>query len=567
MSIIPDEKWKRYASAYRESVLQLLVVCMEYNVFKPYETAKKLSSSGSGFIIDTQRGIIVTNAHVIENAVSIVARAQHLGEKDLRCRLISYCPDKDLAIVQIYQEDLDFLVTDLITGKAKNLDMPLGDNFALEETDEVLAIGYPLGQEKIKFTPGHVSGFHANSDEDDDCDGDDCIETSEESPSYVQVTAAINPGNSGGPIINAKGEVVAISAAGYMFMQNIAYGIGSRTLKAILGELLSPINGSLSSVKLGDESELIPKGGNNLLPYEVKVPKMAISWCRTNETLISSLCTSKPDPPALPTQLATSGVYITKMGKNTAAKSLQTGDVLVHVSANIGNHCDLVKGSKCSEEILGGFIDNFGGITINPQGLITTKISRRFALKEIFDVVPIGGEIVLHVIRNGQMYQAKIKYVVDTRVKPTRSRMYHFQPIRYKVYGGMCFTELLPEHVRRRKSIIKYMTGENRFKKFVIITEIFPGTDAHRTRSITPLSIVSKINGISLLEGDKSDEAQTNMFMKGERGIDALDTIILDIEGVHHYMNLETVDKSILMVSGDRMAHDYFSVEKAYFSK
>lgn len=64
-----------------------------------------------------------------------------------------------------------------------------------------------LSDKNLKFTTGVVSGFHANSQGDDD---DGIGLTEEEGPSYIQITAPINPGNSGGPLLNRKGEVVGI---------------------------------------------------------------------------------------------------------------------------------------------------------------------------------------------------------------------------------------------------------------------------------------------------------------------------------------------------------------------
>ena len=55
--------------------------------------------------------------------------------------------------------------------------------------DEVMALGYPLGQESLKSTTGVISGRESN---------------------MIQMSAAINPGSSGGPLLNLKGKLLAL---------------------------------------------------------------------------------------------------------------------------------------------------------------------------------------------------------------------------------------------------------------------------------------------------------------------------------------------------------------------
>jgi serine protease DegQ len=138
-------------------------------------------SAGSGFIVDAERGLVLTNHHVVQNARAIEVT---VGERRLPARLIGSHPPSDIAVLQIP------------TGGLTQL--PLGDSDRLEVGDYVVAIGNPfeIGQ---TVTAGIVSALGQGRRGG--------------GPSYVQTDAPINPGNSGGPLINMRGEVIGINTA------------------------------------------------------------------------------------------------------------------------------------------------------------------------------------------------------------------------------------------------------------------------------------------------------------------------------------------------------------------
>ena len=94
--------------------------------------------------------------------------------------------------------------------------LPLGDSDLIHRSDEVLALGYPLGQQSLKSTTGVISGREQH---------------------LIQMSAAINPGNSGGPSLNTKGEVIGINSAGIPAAQNVGYMIPINDLKIVLADL------------------------------------------------------------------------------------------------------------------------------------------------------------------------------------------------------------------------------------------------------------------------------------------------------------------------------------------
>ncbi|PSJ36540.1 trypsin-like peptidase domain-containing protein [Allosphingosinicella deserti] len=140
-------------------------------------------SAGSGVIVDAERGLVVTNFHVVQNA-SAVEIGLHDG-RQLRARLVGAAPQLDLAILSISGRDLPAL--------------PLGNSGALNVGDYVVAIGNPFGLGQT-VTAGIVSATERGLGEEDP-------------RRFIQTDAPINPGNSGGPLINMKGEVIGINSA------------------------------------------------------------------------------------------------------------------------------------------------------------------------------------------------------------------------------------------------------------------------------------------------------------------------------------------------------------------
>lgn len=148
-------------------------------------------ASGSGFIIDAQKGYIVTNNHVIDGAAKITVSLS--DGRNLDAKLVGADPRTDLAVLQISD-------TSNLTAAA------IGSSANLQVGESVVAIGNPGGDEFARsVTTGVVSATNRT------------LEVSGESSLYnlIQTDAAINPGNSGGPLVNYKGEVIGINSAKY----------------------------------------------------------------------------------------------------------------------------------------------------------------------------------------------------------------------------------------------------------------------------------------------------------------------------------------------------------------
>ncbi|HSJ14984.1 MAG TPA: trypsin-like peptidase domain-containing protein [Longimicrobiales bacterium] len=146
-----------------------------------------MQGNGSGFIFD-ERGHILTNHHVIENAVDI--RVTLVDGREFGAELVGSDPNSDVAVIRIQGDDLPVAA--------------IGDSDNLKVGDWVLALGSPLGL-RFTVTAGIVSATGRNIGI--------LGRAGTELEAFIQTDAAINPGNSGGPLVDLKGRVVGINSA------------------------------------------------------------------------------------------------------------------------------------------------------------------------------------------------------------------------------------------------------------------------------------------------------------------------------------------------------------------
>lgn len=168
-----------------------------------------VKGQGSGVVL-TDKGFIVTNAHVIEGARDVdvtlydgrTFKAVVVGESKLR----------DLAILKIEAEGLN--------------PIEMGDSGKLKVGQLAIAIGNPLGLGST-VTFGMVSAI-------------DRTIQSERSflEGLIQTSAQINPGNSGGALVDSSGRLIGVPTAMIPWSQGIGFAIAVDSLKAIFEELV-----------------------------------------------------------------------------------------------------------------------------------------------------------------------------------------------------------------------------------------------------------------------------------------------------------------------------------------
>jgi len=175
---------------------------------------RQVSGLGSGVIVDSGEGYIITNNHVIENADEITIRL-YSGD-EYSAEVVGADPGSDIAVLKVDVNDLPAI--------------PLGDSENIRVGEMVLAIGSPLQSDFAHtVSQGIVSASGRSSL------GLNLYEN------YIQTDAAINPGNSGGALINLDGELIGINtaiASRSGGSQGIGFAIPINMVKNVMEDLI-----------------------------------------------------------------------------------------------------------------------------------------------------------------------------------------------------------------------------------------------------------------------------------------------------------------------------------------
>ncbi len=156
-----------------------------FNLFGE-ESQRQGTATGSGIVIDAN-GTILTNYHVIENAIKVTVSFEK--GQSVEAKVVGKDPSDDLAVLRI--------PTDGLTLHP----LKLGDSSAVQVGDPVYAIGNPFDLERT-LTTGVISALQRQITAPNGFTIDNVLQTD----------APINPGNSGGPLLNVQGEVIGINS-------------------------------------------------------------------------------------------------------------------------------------------------------------------------------------------------------------------------------------------------------------------------------------------------------------------------------------------------------------------
>jgi len=164
-------------------------------VYLEVQLAGKDQASGSGFFIAPD-GILITNSHVIEGAVSVTVHLED-GTSYIDPIVLGYDTTLDIAVLQVNGTNLPFC--------------ELGDSSTLKEGNSIIAIGSPEGLFN-SLTTGVVSQIHEN---------------------VIQISAPLNPGNSGGPLFDIYGKVVGITNFEIAESEGLGFAIPIENFKSV----------------------------------------------------------------------------------------------------------------------------------------------------------------------------------------------------------------------------------------------------------------------------------------------------------------------------------------------
>jgi putative serine protease PepD len=143
---------------------------------------------GTGIVLD-EKGLILTNDHVIKGATSLSVDASGSSKKTTSAKIVGEEANQDLALIEVDPSGLELKP------------LTLASSSSVQVGDTVYAIGTPYGLEET-FTKGIVSALNREIAAPD----------GSKITGAIQTDAALNPGNSGGPLLDEQGEVIGVNS-------------------------------------------------------------------------------------------------------------------------------------------------------------------------------------------------------------------------------------------------------------------------------------------------------------------------------------------------------------------
>ncbi len=213
--------------ATNEAVVFITTITLTVDPNDIFMEVQPREGTGSGIIVDAERGTILTNLHVIQDAHRI--EISLANGQSYKAKLLGFDEESDLAVLQLHEPP---------KGLAS---VKFADSSKLEVGQRVLAIGNPFGLNRT-LTTGIISSL-------------DRVVRSPKGHmmrGLIQTDASINPGNSGGPLLDMAGRLIGINSA--ILSQSgdsagIGFAVPINQIKRVLPELIA--TGKVLRPKLG----------------------------------------------------------------------------------------------------------------------------------------------------------------------------------------------------------------------------------------------------------------------------------------------------------------------------
>ncbi len=196
----------------------LLEIIPYYEIKEGEDNVLEQIGAGTGFIV-SEEGLVITNKHVVEDEDAVYSILTNDGE-EYDVEILSQNPAQDIAILKI-------LNTEGISFQP----LKLGDSSSIKLGQTAIAIGNALGMYQNTVSVGVISGLQRDVLAQGNNGAYEKLED------IIQTDAAINSGNSGGPLLNSKGEVIAINTAVSLDGENIGFAIPINKAKKDLAQV------------------------------------------------------------------------------------------------------------------------------------------------------------------------------------------------------------------------------------------------------------------------------------------------------------------------------------------
>lgn len=261
--------------AFERSVVNIYKVGAQYDYLLPWYPPGSTHGWGSGFV--SQSGYIITNAHVVENALFLQVKLA-CDPRRFQARVVAIGHDCDLAILKVD----DPLFSEIATPLPWARKMPV-------VRDSVVACGFPMGGEHLAVTEGSVARFEVGTYANQGVDLMLC-----------QLDVLASPGSSGGPVLNENNEVIGLIHQGSGHGQRIAEMIP-----------LNIIAHFLAGVERGEYKGFFSPG---------------FAWGKMEGAALRHYCNMSPEE---------TGIFVTHIAPGSPAdKILKPSDVICAVNNN-----------------------------------------------------------------------------------------------------------------------------------------------------------------------------------------------------------------------------------------
>ena len=443
-----------------DSVVRIEANVIEYVWTAPFIKSKSGTGSGTGFLIDNL-GHIVTCFHVINQAVHLFVTLPKSGQERIPAKIVAIYPEMDVAIIKIdTKEPTKFL--------------EIGDSDKIKIGKEVLAIGYPLGQDKLKITKGIVSGIQNT---------------------YIQTDAPINPGNSGGPLFY-DGKVIGINTAKVAEVGTEGVGfanpinIFSNVKKRMLSKKNIPLSSNNSSIVsyIKDDIVRIESSSLGILVDKSTKQIMEFNYC---------------DCP--------SGIQITRIFENSPLRigeyPAKDGDILCSIE-----DYPIDNNGECTvpwnrEKV--DYNDVFNRVALSKTSIkITyyTVLENKqtggliISLQGLLDTVTGGPNIEKPTVYKtvGKLVHKTIPIVSSKSIFKIWNYYPPYDDVKYIAFGGLVMMNLTMNHIVMNNFRHLFYNYINKLdKSVVIITKILPST-VRIDNILNEGDVVNEINGVPI---------------------------------------------------------------------
>jgi len=463
----------------RQSVVRIQAVSGTFDWFKPFIKGEDQVGFGSGFVVQTDPyPLFVTNEHVINNAKLVALQLLLFGEQQWEAEVVSVCSKFDLALL-VLKNPKDF--KDAMKSKSIELKALGIASEVLPMGEDVVAMGFPLGQDALKISKGNFAG-------NEEVDGNICI----------QSTAPISPGSSGGPLLDGKGEkVVGVNFAKATQGENINYVIPAWRVTQMIQNHLH-------------EQPKVPEDGK-WKRQQVQVPNPELTTIEANGGLyaLSKGCKK--------------GVFISKISDRSFFRNAEPSvpDQSFLVSAN------------------GVELDQFGMGLNSKYAADKVMYTDLFFMQEsLYEPVHFetckNGTVTKHKASRAwnPQYERGLRYVNEPA----------FTEIEYEMFGDISIMEMTVNHV---VSVIRNDPGPARWlhpdlisQPRLMINFVRPGSYA--ADFLSPGSAVAKVNGHEV-----HTLAELREYFVPEGGEDSVWTLETDMGKLYATMYQQTLSQQV----------------------